>query len=146
MASVVLERRDRACGEVRQRAGVVEARGVQMFERLGLAEKLFGGPVALTIDCCVNGSARIFEAVADDDSQGRFCTQQMLVDNLLRELIDAMAGDLRFDVCDVTIQNDQDRRPRVNYSDASGSHEFLGIVTLPACCRKCSDNCRYETN
>src|SRR5450830_695307 len=125
VASVVLERRDRAYVEVRQRAGVVEARGVQMFERWGLAEKLLGGPVAHTIDYRVNGSARIFEAVADDGSPGRFCTQQMLVNNLLRELIDAMAGDVRFGVCDVTIQNDQDRRPRVSYSDASGSHEFV---------------------
>ena len=44
ISSVVLERRDRAYIELRQRAGVVEARGVRMFERWGLDDKLFGRP------------------------------------------------------------------------------------------------------
>ena len=47
---VVLERCDRGYVEVRQRAGVVEGRGVKMFERWGLADKLLAGPVAQTID------------------------------------------------------------------------------------------------
>ncbi len=55
VACVVLERRDRAYVQVRQRAGVVEAHGVRMFERWGLADKLLGGPVAQTIDYRVNG-------------------------------------------------------------------------------------------
>jgi len=123
VACVVLERRDRAYIEVRQRAGVVEARGVQMFERWGLADRLLAGPVAYTIDYRVNGLGRVFEAVAGDGTQGRFCTQQMLVNNLLKELIDVRAGDVRFGVNDVTIQNDEGSRPRVSYADASGTHE-----------------------
>ena len=125
VACVVLERRDRAYVEVRQRAGIVEARAVRMFERWGLADRILGGPVAQIIDYRLNGSSRVFELVRDDGSPGRFCTQQMLVNNLLRELIDATAGDVRLGVSDVRIQNDEDRRPQVNYSDAGGSHELV---------------------
>jgi p-hydroxybenzoate 3-monooxygenase len=124
VAYIVLERCDRDYIQVRQRAGVVEGRGVQMFERWELADELLAGPVANTIDYRVDGASRVFDAVADDGNQGRFCTQQMLVNNLLRELIDVMAGDVRFGVSDVTIQNDEDRRPRVSYADASGPHEL----------------------
>ncbi|HEX4355318.1 MAG TPA: FAD-dependent monooxygenase, partial [Polyangiales bacterium] len=119
---VVLERRDRAYIAQRQRAGVVEARGVRMFERWGLADRLLGGPVAQTIEYRVNGVGRVFEVVADDGSPGRFCTQQMLVNNLLKELIDAMGADVRFGVSDVAIDNDE--HPRVAYSDATGVHEL----------------------
>jgi p-hydroxybenzoate 3-monooxygenase len=125
VACVVLERRERAYIEVRQRAGVVEARGVQMFERWGLADTLLGGPVAQTIDYRINGSGRIFDTSGDGGSQGRFCTQQMLVNNLLRELVDVAAGDVRFGVSNVTIQNDEDSPPRVSYADASGSHALV---------------------
>ncbi|PCE25925.1 4-hydroxybenzoate 3-monooxygenase [Paraburkholderia acidicola] len=122
---VVLERRDRATIEVRQRAGVVEARGVRMFERWLLADKLLGGPVAQTIDYRVNGVGRIFETSGDDGSEGQFCTQQMLVGNLLREHIDLSDGDVRFAVADVAIYNEQDCRPSVSYSDSTGPHEIL---------------------
>jgi p-hydroxybenzoate 3-monooxygenase len=121
---VLLERRDRAYVEVRQRAGVVEARGVKMYERWGLADKLLGGPVATTIDYRINGLGRVFEAVSDDGSQGRSCTQQMLVNNLLKQVIDAELGDVRFSVSDVTIENDQCTRPKVRYTDADGAHEI----------------------
>ncbi|WP_407160289.1 4-hydroxybenzoate 3-monooxygenase [Bradyrhizobium sp. STM 3557] len=124
VSCIVLERRDRATIEVRQRAGVVEARGVQMFERWGLADKLLAGPVAHTIDYRINGVGRIFGVVADGGSQSRFCTQQMLVNNLLRELVDVMSGDVRFNVADVMIRNDLNGRPAVTYSDARGEHEL----------------------
>ena len=122
---IVLERRARARVETRQRAGVVEARGVRMFERWGLADRLLGGPVAQTIEYRLNGVARVFEVAADDGSPGRFCTQQMLVGNLLRELIDVMGGDVRFDVGDVTIENVPSRRPRVQYAGASGARAIV---------------------
>jgi p-hydroxybenzoate 3-monooxygenase len=125
VACVVLERRDRAYIETRQRAGVVEARAVRMFERWGLADTLLGGPVAQTIEYRVNGSGRVFDVVGDDGSPGRFCTQQMLVNKLLRQLIDTLAGDVRFDVTDVTLQNDGEHRPSVRYVDAGGSHELV---------------------
>ena len=50
VSCVIVERRDRQYIETRQRAGVVEARNVQMFERWGLADQLLAGPVAQTID------------------------------------------------------------------------------------------------
>lgn len=125
VACVVLERRDRAYIEMRQRAGVVDARGVRMFEQWDLADKLLFGPVAQKIDYRLNGAGRIFQIVGEDGSPSRFCTQQMLVSNLMRELIDNMAGDVRFDVNDVAIQNEDNQRPTVTYSDASGSHELI---------------------
>lgn len=124
VACVVLERRDRAYVELRQRAGVVEAHGVGMFERWGLADKLLGGDVAQTIDYRVDGASRVFEITGEPGSPSRFCTQQMLVNNLLRELIDEAGGDVRFGVDGVAIEDDGDRRPRVRYRDASGAHEI----------------------
>ena len=122
---VVLERRDRAYVQtVRQRAGVVDARNVQMFERWGLAEKLLAGPVAQTIDYRTDGVSRIFNMTGDDTSEGRFCTQQMLVNNLLRVLIDEMGGDVRFEASDVTIQNEEGLPAQVNYTDAKGKHQI----------------------
>ena len=129
---VVLERRDRAGIEARQRAGVVEARGVRMFERWGLADKLLAGPVAQTIDYRLNGTSRLFEIPAADGSPSRFCTQQMLVHNLLRVLIDEMRGDVRFDVRDVSIINEERQRPRVTYLDAAGEHS-LACDTIVGC-------------
>lgn len=122
IACVILERRNRPYIETRQRAGVVEARGVQMFERWELADKLLGGPLAVTIDYRINGVGRIFEIPEEDGIQSRFCTQQMLVNNLLKELIDTMQGDVRFDVTDIAIQNEENEHPRITYSDAKGTH------------------------
>ena len=122
---VVLERRDRDYIQMRQRAGVVEARGVHMFERWGLADQLLAGPVAQTIDYRINGQSRIFEIAGGQGSEGRFCTQQMLVNNLLRELIDHIDGDVRWNVGDVTIHNKEGEQSKVTYSDASGMHELL---------------------
>ena len=129
---VVLERRERAYIQVRQRAGVVDARRVRIFERWGLADQLLAGPVAQTIEYRVNGTGRVFEIVGDEGSEGRFCTQQMLVNNLLRLLIDEWGGDVRFEVSDVSIQNDAHQRPRVSYSDASGRHE-VGCDYVAGC-------------
>ena len=119
---VVLERRDRAYIEVRQRAGVVDARGVRMFERWGLADSLLAGPAAQTIDYRINGAGRVFEITGDDGSEGRFCTQQMLVNNLLRDLIDVRGGNVQFDVADVTIINEDGRQPQVRYVQGEQEH------------------------
>lgn len=124
IACIVLERRDRSYIEMRQRAGVVDARAVRMFEQWDLADKLLAGPVATTIDYRLNGNSRIFKIAEEDGSPSRFCTQQMLVGNLMRELIDNMAGDVRFDVSDIVIDNEE-KDPKITYSDASGSHELI---------------------
>ncbi|WP_156677939.1 4-hydroxybenzoate 3-monooxygenase [Sphingomonas profundi] len=121
---VIIERRDRAYVEIRARAGVVEARGAKMFERWGLAEKLLGGPVAQKIDYQVNGVGRVFEIKGEESEQSLFCTQQMLVNNLLRELIDVSGGDVRFEVNDVQINNPETGQPSVSFTDAHGVHEI----------------------
>jgi p-hydroxybenzoate 3-monooxygenase len=122
---VVLERRERAYIELRQRAGVVDARAVRMLEKWGLADQLLAGPIAQTIEYRLNGIARVFKAESEDGIQSRFCTQQMLVNNLLRELIDVMSGDVRFNVTDIDIYNEENERPIIRYVDAQGSHELL---------------------
>ncbi|KIZ47328.1 MULTISPECIES: 4-hydroxybenzoate 3-monooxygenase [Rhodopseudomonas] len=124
VACVVLERRDRATIQARQRAGAVDASSVRMFERRGLADKLLAGPVTQTIDYRVNGVGRVFTVTSDDGSEGRFCTQQMLVANLMRELIDNMGGDVRFAVSDVRISNEEGERPRVQYDRAGETHSL----------------------
>jgi len=122
---IVLERRDRAYIEMRQRAGVVDARAVRMFEQWELADKLLAGPVAGTINYRLNGSDRIFELAGDDGSGSRFCTQQMLVGNLMRELLDNMNGDVRWNVKDVAIHNEEGQQPHINYIDETGTHEIV---------------------
>jgi p-hydroxybenzoate 3-monooxygenase len=122
---VVLERRDRAYIEMRQRAGVVDARAVRMFEQWELADKLLAGPVAGTINYRFNGSDRIFELEGDEGSGSRFCTQQMLVGNLMREFLDNMDGDVRWNVKDVAIHNEEGQQPYINYTDESGTHELV---------------------
>ena len=124
IACVVLERRDRSYIASRQRAGVVEARGVQMFEKWELADKLLAGPIASSVEYRLNGVGRVFEIGNQDDPQSRFCTQQMLVNNLLRVFIDEMGGDVRFEVQDVVIHNEENARPKVCYTDKSGAHEL----------------------
>ena len=132
VACIVLERQDREYIAMRQRAGVVEACGVRMFERWELADKLLAGPVAQTIEYRVNGVGRVFEVAGDEGSEGRFCTQQMLVNNLLRVLIDEMGGDVRFKVADVSLKNEQGQRPQVSYSDGSGHHAIV-CETIVGC-------------
>jgi len=125
VACVIVERRDREYIQTRQRAGVVEAKNVQMFERWGLADQLLAGPVAQTIDYRINGQSRIFEIAGGGGSEGRFCTQQMLVNNLLRELIDNMGGDVRWNADEVAIQNDKWGQTKVTYLDVHGTHELI---------------------
>jgi len=122
---IVLERQERNYIEQRQRAGVVDARAVRMFEQWGLADKLLSGPVAQIIDYRLNGISRIFEAVADDGIQSLFCTQQLLVGHLMRELIDEMGADVRFSVENIKIINEAEGKPRVTYTDEQGDHKLV---------------------
>lgn len=121
---VVLETQNRTSVETLQRAGVVEARGVEMFERWGLADDLLAGPVAQTIDYRVNGKSRIFEITEESGKSGRFCTQQMLVNNLLKTLINKMGGNVRFEINNVSIHNQENEPTKVTYSDANRNHEI----------------------
>jgi p-hydroxybenzoate 3-monooxygenase len=125
VACVILERRNRAYIKTRQRAGVVDARAVRMFEKWDMADRLLAGPVAMTIDYRLNGASRVFTIVGEDGSPSRFCTQQMLVGNLMRELLDNMAGEVRWEVTDVKILNEEDERPKVTYTDSTGTHELI---------------------
>lgn len=121
---VVLETQSRTSVETLQRAGVVEARAVDMFERWGLADELLAGPVAQTIDYKINGKSRVFEIIDEEGNSGRFCTQQMLVNSLLKTLVDKMGGDVRFEVSNVNIQNEENKPTKITYDDMNGTHEI----------------------
>lgn len=125
VACIVLERRNRSYIEARQRAGFLEPRAVKMFERWELEMLLPEGPIAQHGEIRINGAARPFGSVGADAEQGRFCTQQQLVSNLLRKLIEEMGGDVRFDVDDIGILNEVLHQPRVSYSDTGGHHEIV---------------------
>lgn len=122
---VVLERRDRAYIEMRQRAGIVDARAVGMFEKWDLADKLLAGPIAGTIDYRLNGVGRVFGLAGVVGTPSRFCTQQMLVGNLMREFIDNMTGDVRWNVTNVAIQNEVGQRTQITYTDDTGTHKLV---------------------
>ena len=46
----------------------------------------------------------------------------MLVNNLLRELIDVRGGNVHFNVTDVTITNEEGQRPQVHYVQDMQEH------------------------
>jgi p-hydroxybenzoate 3-monooxygenase len=90
IAGIVLERRDRAYIEARQRAAFVEPRAVRIFERWKLESVLPEGSLTQHGEIRINGVIRPMGSVEAEGDHGRFCTQQLLVINLLRKLIDEM--------------------------------------------------------
>lgn len=125
VACIVLEKRSRTYIEARQRAGFLESSAVKMFERWELETLLPEEPGAQHGEIRIDGVARPIGGADHDGEHGRFCTQQQLVTNLLRKLIDEMGGDVRFDSCEISILNEKANRPRVSYSEASGRHEII---------------------
>ena len=120
---VVLERRDRAYVEQRQRAGTIEPRAVRMFQDWGLAQQALSGPeYDGGIEIRVDGRPHRLTPLPDDPTVplGRLCTQQALVTNLIAAFL-AGGGDLRFGVSNVTLRNLTSDRPVVGYD---GNHEI----------------------
>jgi p-hydroxybenzoate 3-monooxygenase len=60
----------------------------------------------------------------EDANDGVFCTQQILVRNLIRVFV-REGGDLRFGAKDVTFEGLESARPLVRYRDAAGSETTL---------------------
>jgi p-hydroxybenzoate 3-monooxygenase len=100
---VVLERQSRGHVEQRQRAGVVEYRGVRMFEQWGLGELLGSFPADNTLEIRVDGETRLLGQDAySKDAIGQAVPQQVLVRNLIVAFL-ADGGDLRFDAAGVAL-------------------------------------------
>src|SRR5215475_9211261 len=113
---VVLERQSRARVEQRQRAGLVEFRGVRMFTEWGLAEVLGQFPASNTMEVRVDGEPVYFGLDAHArEHVGLLTPQQALVRNLITAFL-ADGGDMRFGVADVALRAIGTDRPAVSYT------------------------------
>jgi p-hydroxybenzoate 3-monooxygenase len=110
---VVLESRSRSHVEQRQRAGVLDHYGTQIFAEAGLeAEVLAGAPAEQTMELRYAGEPHFIDTAEHADGRaGRTVPQQLLV----RRLLAAFDGDIRFDCHDVELHDLDSDRPRVVY-------------------------------
>jgi len=130
---VVLERQSRAYVERRQRAGVVEYRGVRMFEQWGLGGLLGSFPADNTLEIRVDGQTRLLGQDAySRDTVGTLLPQQVLVRNLIAAFLDD-GGDLRFESADVTLHGLDGERPVVGYTDAEGNAREIECDFVAGC-------------
>jgi len=130
---VVLERQSRAYVEQRQRAGIVEYRGVRMFTDWGLGELLGSFPADNTLEIRVDGETRLLGR--DDysrDATGQAVPQQVLVRNLIGAYL-ADGGDLRFDAADVTLHNLGGERPVVRCGTPDGTRHEIECAFVAGC-------------
>src|SRR5258708_3716224 len=117
---VVLERQSRDYVEQRQRAGLVEFRGVRMFTEWGLADVLGAFPADNTMEVRVDGEPVLIGQDAHArEYVGLLTPQQALVRNLIAAFL-AEGGDLRFDVTEVALHGIDSARPVVSYAGADG--------------------------
>ncbi|WP_370934148.1 4-hydroxybenzoate 3-monooxygenase [Amycolatopsis sp. cg13] len=101
---VIVEKRSLEYVGQRQRAGVVDTRAARMFRAHGLEDRVVGGvPTQPVLNFRIDGETRPLALSADDQDDGRFCPQQLLVRNLI-EVFLADGGDLRFSV-EASIEN-----------------------------------------
>ncbi|SFK70258.1 p-hydroxybenzoate 3-monooxygenase [Amycolatopsis sacchari] len=136
IACVVLEKHSREHVEQRQRAGALNGRGVRMFREWGLDEVLPEPSSSDSIDAPgmpmrIDGKERMWKDM-EDDGEGVFCPQQVLVRNLIKVFLPD-GGDLRFEADDVTLDNLDSDRPAVRYRDATGATNVLDCDFVAGC-------------
>ncbi|MBB5858237.1 4-hydroxybenzoate 3-monooxygenase [Amycolatopsis umgeniensis] len=113
---VVFERRSREYVQHRQRAGVIDTRAARAFRKRGLEDRVGGGaPAEPNLGFRVDGQSRPLRLSVEEHREGRFCPQQVLVQNLI-SVFEQDGGDLRFDT-EVTVEDHE--RPRVRLGDGS---------------------------
>jgi p-hydroxybenzoate 3-monooxygenase len=120
LSTVILERsnKDRILG--RQRAGVIEARAVEMFHRWGLGELVAGHDSAGEIDIRVGHEAHRIGGGRADAFQNRILPQQVLVSRLL-DAYQAAGGSVEFGVESVAHESRHDHES-VHFRTADGAH------------------------
>ncbi|WP_405163241.1 4-hydroxybenzoate 3-monooxygenase [Nocardia sp. NBC_01499] len=131
---IILEKDSCEYVEHRQRAGALDGRGVRMLREWGL-EEVFGdfsaGPTdSAGFPLLIDGEPRLWDA-ADDDSEGIFCPQQILVRNLIKVFL-RDGGDLRFEAADISLEDLGDR-PTVRHLDATGSAKVIDCELIAGC-------------
>ncbi|GII82253.1 4-hydroxybenzoate 3-monooxygenase [Sphaerisporangium siamense] len=131
---VVLERRGRAYVEERQRAGVLDHAGAQIFEEWGLADGVLAGvPGDGGLEIRVDGEPRFLDfAELSGGRTGRLIPQQMLVRRLIGSFEEG-GGDLRFDAAEVALHGLDGDAPWVSYRDAEGVVREIGCVYVAGC-------------
>jgi p-hydroxybenzoate 3-monooxygenase len=130
---VVLERQSRGYVEQRQRAGLVEYRGVRMFTEWGLAGLLGAFPADNTIEVRVDGEPVFIGRDAHaQEYVGVLTPQQVLVRNLVAAFLDD-GGDLRFEAADVAMSGLDSQRPVVSYTDGDGTAREVACALIAGC-------------
>ena len=130
---VVLERQSRAYVEQRQRAGLVEYRGVRMFTEWGLADLLGTFQADNTVEVRVDGEPVFIGRDAHaQEYVGVLTPQQALVRNLVAAFLED-GGDLRFEVADVAIGGLDSQRPVVSYTDGAGINREIACDLIAGC-------------
>ncbi|MEU5794821.1 4-hydroxybenzoate 3-monooxygenase [Streptomyces sp. NPDC047813] len=122
---VVLEKHARAYVEQRQRAGALDAGGVRVLNEWGVGEAVEGyshGDSDAGMPLLIDGEERRWRTgdADEDEADGAFCPQQILVRNLIRVFL-REGGDLRFEARDVSLHDVGTERPVVRYRDADGA-------------------------
>jgi p-hydroxybenzoate 3-monooxygenase len=130
---VVLERQSRAYVEARQRAGLVEYRGICMFKEWGLEHLLGNFPADNRLEIRVDGVTRLF---GDDPYTSKLSAQLVPQQALVRNLIEAFTedgGDLRFESRDVTLDDLGAERPVVSYTGPDGAVHAIECDLVAGC-------------
>ncbi|WP_432825295.1 4-hydroxybenzoate 3-monooxygenase [Dactylosporangium sp. CA-092794] len=130
---IMLEKHSREYVEQRQRAGTIDSRGVRMFREWGLEAVVEGDPIPQAEGgFFIDGAELPVEFEDDDNSDSRFCPQQVLVRNLTDVFLRG-GGDLRFEAVDVSLEGVDGERPVVRYRDAAGSTTVIGCDFVAGC-------------
>ncbi|GIF25347.1 p-hydroxybenzoate 3-monooxygenase [Actinoplanes tereljensis] len=141
ISCVVLESRDRSHVEDRQRAGVLDHYGSEIFAKAGLADAVIAGAYREKfLELRYEGEPHFFDGPSHAGGRaGVIVPQQLLVRRLLTTFLEG-GGDLRFAAKDVAL-HDLTTTPRVTYaggeltaSYVAGCDGFHGVSrgSIPA--------------
>lgn len=138
---IIVERRSRRHVEQRQRAGSLDGNGVRLLQGWGLSEVIDAGVPHIAhafessgtagMPLLIDGQVHRWRLQEDDES-GVFCTQQVLVRNLIETFV-RNGGDLRFESADVCLDVPDGARPLVAYRDAAGVAHQISCDFVAGC-------------
>jgi p-hydroxybenzoate 3-monooxygenase len=131
---IVLEARGRSYVEERQRAGLLDHYGGQIFQEAGLADEVLAGAPAQTFfEFRTEGEPRLLDLpTLTGGRAGRLVPQQLLVRRLLAAFL-AAGGDLRFEALDVSPHDLDGDKPRVTYRDPDGTEHEIECAYVAGC-------------
>ena len=136
ISCIVLETRSREYVEQRQRAGSLDDDAVRLLRDWGLDEVVegqehLGSSESEGMPLKIEGVTHHWK-LTDDDDEGVFCPQQVLVRNLIKVFL-RDGGDLRFGVEDVELDGLDGQRPVVGFRDAAGSTTTVDCDVVAGC-------------